>query len=209
MKIVIFGASGRTGRHLISQALEQGHMVTAFARTPDKIQTRHERLRIVQGDIHDPAAVERGVDGQEAVLCALGVNRGEEAGALAEGTQNITRAMKKSGVRRIICVSAAGFLGEQADFLLGRMLFWYFKRYLQKLFDAMKQQYQVLEASGLEWTAVRPFLLNEGPRKGNYRVATDGIPSKGYRITTGDTAEFMLKQLECPDYVRKAPAIAY
>ena len=209
MNLVIFGASGRTGRHLIEQALEQGHAVTAFARTPSKIKTNHTKLRIVQGNVLDPIAVEQAVEGHDVVLCALGRNRGEPTTALAEGTRNIIQAMERHSVRRILCVSAAGFMGERADFLIGKILFWYFGRYLTRLFDTMKRQYQELEKSSLEWVAVRPILLDEGPRKGNYRVVTDGIPSKGYRINTGDVAEFMLRQLVSNEYVRKAPAIAY
>lgn len=209
MNIVIFGASGRTGRHLIEQAIEQGHTVTAFARTPAKIQTNHTNLHIKQGNVLDPMAVEQAIAGHEFVLCALGRNSGEPTTALAEGTRNIIQAMEKHNIRRIVCVSAAGFLGERADFLIGKILFWFFGRYLTLLFDTMKQQYQELEKSNLEWIAVRPILLNEGPRKGNYRVATVGIPSKGYRINTGDVAEFMLRQLVSNEYVQKAPALAY
>lgn len=209
MKIILFGASGRTGQHIIAQALDQGHDVTAFARTPGKIMISDDRLQILQGDIHDVTAVEHAIKGHDVVLCTLGVNKGEPVTALAEGTRNIVQAMKKNGVRRIINVSAAGFLGEQADFLIGKLLFWFFDRYLKKLFGAMKQQYEVIEQSGLEWIAVRPMLLDEGPRKGNYRVVLNGIPSKGYRINTGDVAEFMLKNLATDGYVRKAPAIAY
>ncbi|HET7090959.1 MAG TPA: SDR family oxidoreductase [Anaerolineae bacterium] len=209
MRLVIFGASGRTGRHLIMQALEQGHTVTAFARTPGKIQTNHARLHIVQGNVLDAMAVEKAVAGHDAVLCALGVNRDDPTTALAEGTRHILQAMEKHGVRRMVCVSAAGFLGEQADFLIGKILFWYFGRFLTRLFDAMKRQYQELEKSAVDWIAVRPLLLDEGPRRGNYRIAVVGIPSRGYRINTGDVAEFMLQQLTNGEYVRKAPAIAY
>jgi putative NADH-flavin reductase len=73
----------------------------------------------------------------------------------------------------------------------------------------MQRQYQELEKSPLEWIAVRPMLLDEGPRKGKYRLVLEDIPSKGYRINTGDVADFMLKQLESDEFVRKAPAIAY
>jgi putative NADH-flavin reductase len=191
------------------QALEQGHTVTAFARAPGKIQTHHERLHIVQGNVLDVLAVERAVAGHDAVLCALGVNRDEPTTALAQGTRHILQAMGKHGVRRIVCVSAAGFLGEQADFLIGKILFWYFGRFLTRLFDAMKRQYQELKKSAVDWIAVRPFLLDEGPRRGKYRIAVVGIPSRGYRINTGDVAEFMLQQLVNDEYVRKAPAIAY
>ncbi len=209
MNLVIFGASGRTGRHLIEQALEQGHVVTAFARTPAKIQTSHENLHIMEGNVLDPAAVDRAVAGQEVVLCALGRNSGDPTTTLAEGTRNILQAMEKCVVRRILVVSAAGFMNERADFLIGKILFWAFGRFLTKLFETMKLQYQELENSGLEWIAVRPILLDEGPRKGHYRVVNVDIPSKGYRINTGDVADFMLKQLVSEEYVRKAPAIAY
>lgn len=209
MKIVIFGASGRTGQHLISQALAQGHEVTAFARTPGKIRTSHERLRIIQGDIHDLDAVGQATAGQDAVFCTLGVNKEDSVSALADGTRNIIQAMQRYGVRRILNVSAAGFSDERADFLIGKILFWFFDRYLTKLFSAMKEQHRVIEQSGLDWTAVRPFLLDEGPGKGGYRITLEGIPSRGYRINTGDVAGFMLKNLESDEYFLKAPALAY
>ena len=147
MNLIIFGSTGRTGRRLVEQALAQGHTVTAFARTPDKLQIRHDHLRIAQGDIQDVAAVEQAVAGQEAVLVALGRNRGEPVPSLAQGTHNILQAMQKHGIKRILCVSAAGFLGERTDFLIGKLLFWFFHRYLTTLFDSMKQQYQELENS--------------------------------------------------------------
>lgn len=209
MKIVIFGASGRTGQHLISQALEQGHEVTAFARTPGKIRTNHEGPRVIQGDIHNLDVVGQATAGQDAVLCALGVNKNDSVTALADGTRNIIQAMKQHGVRRILNVPAAGFSGERADFLTGKILFWIFNRYLTKLFSAMKEQHKAIEQSALDWTAVRPFLLDEGPRKGDYRIALEGIPSKGSRINTGDVAEFMLKNMESDEYLLKAPALAY
>ena len=72
MKLAIFGATGGTGRELVTQALAQGHEVTAFARTPTKLALHHERLRVVEGNVLDYAAVEQAVIGQDAVLCALG-----------------------------------------------------------------------------------------------------------------------------------------
>src|SRR5829696_6094888 len=72
MKLLIFGASGKTGQHLVSQALEQGHMVTAFARTPAKIKLQHQNLHVVQGNIADFSLVESAVKGQDVVLSALG-----------------------------------------------------------------------------------------------------------------------------------------
>jgi putative NADH-flavin reductase len=72
VRIVIFGAAGATGRALVTQALTQGHQVTAFVRTPAKFDSKHAGLNMVQGDVADAAAVERALFGQDAVLCALG-----------------------------------------------------------------------------------------------------------------------------------------
>lgn len=209
MKLLVFGATGRTGKHLIQQSLDQGYSVTAFVRESSKLGIQHERLIIVRGDVLNLDSVEKAMADQAVVFCALGLRKGESTDVLTKGTRNIVQAMKKFGVRRIICVSAAGFLGEQADFVLGKIFFWYVRHHLKRLFGAMEQQYRGLEQSGLEWIAVRPILLDEGERKGNYRIAIKGIPSKGLRITTADTAEFMLGQIAKDEYVGKAPAIAY
>lgn len=209
MKLLIFGATGRTGKHLVQQSLDQGYLVTAFVRESSQLNIQHERLTIVHGDVLNLDSVENAMEGHNVVFCALGLRKGESTDVLTKGTRNIVQAMRKFGVRRIICVSAAGFLGEQTDFLLGKIFFWFVRRYLTRLFDAMERQYRELEQSGLEWIAVRPILLDEGPRKGNYRIAIQDIPSKGLRITAGDTAEFMLRQVTNDEYVGKAPAIAY
>lgn len=73
MKLLIFGATGGTGRQLVEQALAQGHTVTAFARDPAKITTKHANLRVAQGDMLQPASIEAAVAGHGAVLSALGI----------------------------------------------------------------------------------------------------------------------------------------
>ena len=73
MKLLVFGATGGTGRQLVQQALQQGHVVTAFARDPGKIRLVHDNLRVVRGDILHPDSVETAVAGQDAVMSALGI----------------------------------------------------------------------------------------------------------------------------------------
>lgn len=73
MKVLVFGASGGTGRNIVQQALAQGHTVTAFVRDPARIRVAHESLRIVRGDISSSDSVTAAVAGQDAVLSALGV----------------------------------------------------------------------------------------------------------------------------------------
>jgi putative NADH-flavin reductase len=154
MKVVIFGATGRTGKHLIEQALAQGHFVTAFARSPSKLSMSHEQLRVVQGDVLDAASVEKAVEGQEAVLCALGLNFGAPTTTLVKGTQHIIQAMKKHGVERILCVLTAGFLDERADSLMGKLLLWFYrfsaKEYLTQR-DCNISRYSRASRSGLPY----------------------------------------------------------
>ena len=209
MRIVIFGSTGRTGKHLIEQALAQGHFVTAFARTPSKLSISHVRLCVVQGDMLDAASVEKAVEGQEAVLCTLGVKFGAPTTTLVKGTQHIIQAMKKHGVQRILCVLTAGFLDEQANFLIGKLLLWLYRLYPKGLLEPTRLQFQELQQSGLKWVAIRAVVLDEGSQKGDYRVVVENIPKGGYRINTGDVAEFMLRQVSSDEYLGKAPAIAY
>jgi putative NADH-flavin reductase len=113
MKITIFGATGLTGRELFRQTLYAGHEVTAFVRTPEKVEEKHEDLRIVQGDVLDPAAVEQAIQGQDAVFCVLGAGR--DGTVRSRGTENIIQAMEKTGVRRLIVQSTLGAGDSKAN----------------------------------------------------------------------------------------------
>lgn len=72
MKILVFGASGKTGKHVVEQALEAGHSVTAFVRDPTKLPSSHPNLRLIQADVLEAAQVEQAMPGVEAVISALG-----------------------------------------------------------------------------------------------------------------------------------------
>src|ERR1041384_2619856 len=115
MKLTIFGSTGRTGRHIAEQALAQGHQVTAFARTPSAITVNHPSLSVVQGDVLDPGAVERAVQGQVAVLCALGSKPWTREPVLLEGTRNILAAMETCAVKRFVCETSFGVADSKAD----------------------------------------------------------------------------------------------
>ncbi len=108
MKIVVFGANGRTGRLVTAQALAEGHTVTAVTRHPEAFPLRHDRLRVMGGDVFDLAAVDHAVAGQEAVLSALGVPFGRTPITLySQGVAQMVQAMRHTGVRRLVCVSSS------------------------------------------------------------------------------------------------------
>jgi putative NADH-flavin reductase len=210
MKIVIFGASGATGKLLVAQALERGHLVTAFVRTPSKLETKHIAFQVAQGDVKDSAAVERAVAGNDAVLSALGVGRPlRHDPAVIEGVKNIVRAMEQTGPARLIYQS---FLGvhegrAQAGFVLGRIMATLVVR--NEVADHEAKE-AIIRNSKLDWTIVRPVMLTKGPHTGVYRHGVD-IRARSLipTISRGDVAEFTLNQLSDRTYARKAVAIMH
>ena len=96
MKIAVFGASGKTGILIVYQALNQGHIVTAFARQSSKVTIQHKNLRVIQGEIQDLEKVRMAVEGQDAVLCALGIDKNKPNTILSDGTRNILKAMEST-----------------------------------------------------------------------------------------------------------------
>ena len=210
MKITIFGATGKVGRRLVDQALERGDRVTAFVRDPSKLTThRHERLKVVQGNVQNSKDVEQAVAGTDAVLSALGQTKTSSKDVLTEGIKNIVAAMNKHGVRRLVSLTGAGVRDPKdepklVDRVIGSLL-----KLLQRdlLEDALGAA-RVIQESGLDWVIVRAPVLNEGEKKGEYRVGYVGKES-GTRLSRADLAGFMLEQTTDDTYLHQAPMVSY
>jgi putative NADH-flavin reductase len=209
MKLLIFGSTGSIGRQLVQQALEQGHAVTAFARNPAKLGIQHANLKVFQGDLMDLASVEKAVQGQDAVLCAIGSGNKRTGTIRSEGTRQIIRAMEKAGVRRFICQTTLG-VGESWGNL---NFFWKYIMFgflLRQVYADHVVQENYVKQSHLDWTIVRPGAFVDGDRTGNYR---HGFPSTDrtskLKISRADVADFMLKQLVDDLYLHKTPAVSY
>lgn len=203
MRISIFGAGGKTGLLTVYQALDKGHLVTAFARDPSKVTITHKNLRIVQGDILEYEKVKQAVEGQEAVISALGNDRNKRKTILSEGTGNIIRAMEECHVKRLICMSAAGILRNDAGFLFGRIIIPIF---LKQVYEDKIRQMEIIRQSNLEWVIIRPTGLTDAPKTGSYKISQDKPASS--RIPRADVADFMLKLLTNKQYDRQIPAIS-
>ena len=108
MKLLIFGATGSVGRQVVKQGLDQGHLITAFARHPEKLGIQHPNLQLFQGNVLDLGAVEQAMQGQDAVVCTLGAGKKLTGTVRSEGTRQIIQAMEEIGVRRLICLSTLG-----------------------------------------------------------------------------------------------------
>ena len=207
MKLVIFGATGSIGRQLVEQALAQGHGVTALARNPVKLDLKHPNLKVFQGDVMDFAAVEKAVQGQEAVLCALGAGR--KGTIRSEGTRHIVQAMEKAGVRRFICQTTLGVGDSQGNlnFFWKRIMF---GMILREAFKDHVNQENYIKQSRLDWTIVRPAAFTDGKRTGVYRHGfTARDKALTLKISRADVADFMLKQLADDTYLHKTPGLSY
>jgi len=175
MKITVFGASGKTGILIVYQALNQGHEVTAFARQPSKVTIQHKSLRVIQGDILEFDNVKLAVEGQDAVLCALGVDKNKPNTILSDGTRNILRAMESTGVKRFICMSSAGILGNDSGFWFGKIIM---PLFLKHVFEDKKRQVKVIQESKAAWVIIRPTGLTDAPKTNTYKI-NSGIRPPG------------------------------
>ena len=207
MKLLIFGASGETGKELVSQSLRLGHDVTAFVRDPQKLATNDPRLRPMIGEMltADPGVAEA-MQGQEVVISTLGV-RGLRSGDLIERSlRTIVSAMRRQRVRRLIVVSAFGVGDTYRDASLPQRVF--YKTMLRNIFaDKLAGEMHVTE-SDLDWTIVYPVSLVNAPGTGRYRVG-ERLPMTGMpKISRADVAHFVLAQVQDRTYVRKGAVIS-
>jgi len=207
MKLLVFGATGGTGRALLDQGLAQGHQMTAFVRNPAALEPR-AGLTVVQGDVTDAAAVRQVVDGHEAVLSALGP-RGGQYGVLPGGIRNIVAAMGEAGIRRLIHVSSFGVGDSLAQMgWVARQVF--VPLFLRKALDEKEIEEEIIRGSDRDWIIVRPGGLVDGPRTGVYRCITDQREKINQpRIARADVADFMLRNLTDEQFLRRAVGLTY
>ncbi|MCG8692548.1 MAG: SDR family oxidoreductase [Minwuiales bacterium] len=209
MKLVVFGSTGSVGQHLVAQALEQGHAVTAFTRSPEKVGQAHENLRIVEGDVRDPAAVKRAIEGQDAVFCSLGMPLMNKEKLRAAGTKNIVRAMEETGVTRLVCLSALG-TGDSREVLPLHYKVFIVPLFMRHLYEDHELQETHVKTSGLDWSIVRPGNFTKGERTGSYRHGfTAADKATKLKVSCADVADFMMRQLFDDSYLRRSPGLSY
>ncbi|WP_129669629.1 NAD(P)-dependent oxidoreductase [Phytoactinopolyspora endophytica] len=209
MRLAVFGASGRTGRHVVQQALSRGHAVTALVRDPTKLEDlRHEQVTVIQTDIMDAAGLAPHLSGHDAVVSALGPPESGPTSVCTDGTHAIVHAMQDAAVRRVVTVSmAAAHTAGDGPFtrfvvkpMLGRLL-------RHAVADALGME-KALAQSGLDYTTVRPPMLTDKPLSGSYRTRTDLNVARGYRIPRADVAHAVLEAVENPVTAGTAVAVA-
>jgi putative NADH-flavin reductase len=208
VKILIFGATGPTGRQLVSQALERGHQVTAVARNPAALALQHARLTVAKGDAMDVPSVEGVMPGHDAVLSSLGPSKLFFATTTiySVGSMNIARAMERLGLKRFIAVTAAGVEDHDPGYVF--VYRWVIKPMLQGIYEDAKRFEAEVAKTQLDWTMVRPGRISDGLRTGRFEVSPRFLPKgRRFAITPADLAAFMLDELEHPKFIRGTPTL--
>ena len=207
MKIIVFGATGSLGQHVVKQALEQGHQVSAFTRSKEKLDhLNNPNLTPVLGDVLDNTTIEQAVKDHDAVIIALG--DGMKGSVRAQGTQQIINAMKNQGVGRLICLSTLG-AGDSYRYL---NFFWKYVMFgllLKNTLTDHEQQEALVRNSDLDWTIVRPAAYTDGPQTNAYRHGDEIGKNLKLKISRADVASFILKGLDNNFYLQQQPSISY
>lgn len=212
MKLAIFGASGATGVPLTKRCLAAGHSVTALVRSPEAFPLR-DSVRVVHGSAFDADAVNRTIEGADAVLSTLGASSLGKEEVLERGVPQIIAAMQQQQVRRVVVLGAAGAIphGWDDQSPLRR---WFAEHIvvgmiLKNPMASQRIQYEVLSASDLDWTMVMPPMLTNSPGHGAWRVGANALPHNAGRIAREDVAQFMMQQIQDPQWIRKAVYIGW
>ncbi|HWW98486.1 MAG TPA: NAD(P)H-binding protein [Edaphobacter sp.] len=217
MNIAIFGASGATGTLLTQRCLAAGYNVRALLRTPEKFPLR-DRVQVVQGSPFDLASVSQTILGTDAVLSTLGARSLKKEDVLERAVPRIIAAMQESlsqpnPVRRIIVLGSAGALSTSLDkqpawrrWIVQNIVY---NTFLKWPVASQISQWNDLSHSDLDWTMVMPPMLTNGPARGIYRIDGEALPPNGNRISRADVADFMMQQIDSPQWIGKGVYISW
>src|SRR3984893_11923802 len=184
MNLVVLGATGRTGRLVVEQALAAGHTVTALVRSPEKLTAGHSNLRVVRGEATETAAVSSALEGADAVISTLG----GKGSVIADSTRAIVTAARKAGVSRVVVLST--FAAERDRLDAGTRLLTGIG--MGAMLKDKSVGEEILRRSDLEWTIVYASLLSNGPVGGSVVVLPEGAKrGLSQKISRADVAAWM------------------
>jgi len=213
MTIFLFGATGGTGKEVLTKLLAEEHQLIVLARNPavlDDFKSTYSNLNIIQGNLYNPETFQGELNKCELVISTLGTGTSREPTEIySKGGHHIIAAMREANVKRLITLTAAAF--DPADPGTKNFIVQYIVQPLFKnIYSDMQLWETILEASkDIDWTCVRPSRLTNGQEKGNYRIQLNHCPKGGGKISRKDLADFIIKQINSDKYIHQKVAIAY
>lgn len=207
MKVLVFGASGATGHEIVERALTGGHRVTGYVRDPARLGIAHPELAVVQGELAGRDTLAEAIAGQDVVVSALGVGKPLRSDPeVVDGLRHILETMQEHSVRRFLYLSFIGVAAARRD--AGRAIRHVVSRIVRNEIADHECKEELVMSSDLDWTIVRAPKLTNGRLTGDYRFG-EGIPARSLlpRLSRADVADFLVRQITDPSYVRKAPSV--
>ncbi|MDP9796047.1 putative NADH-flavin reductase [Catenuloplanes nepalensis] len=210
MKLTVLGATGGTGVQVLRRAAAAGHDVTAVVRDPSRLPSDLSGLTVVTANAMDPDAIGDAISGRDAVVSAMGPREGRAPTTVcADSAAAIVTAMRRHGVRRLAVVSNSGMHVDNQDGPFTRYVVKpILKRVLAHAYADMRRMEDLVAATGLDWTIVRPPMLTDGAHTGRYRTELGRNVRGGNRISRADLADALLRCLADPRTVRTTVAVA-
>ena len=206
MNILILGISGRTGKILSAMAVKNNHEVTGIVRNKNKGTV--PGVKYVEGSPADGQLLDKALKGIDAVIVSLNINRTSDnpfakvvspLTLISDSVQALIQAMGKNNVKRLITISASGVGDSWKNMpLIARMLIKHSN--IMRAYEDHDRQEQLIKASTLDWTIVRPVMLTNKESE-NYK-ATQGKPA-GSGISRAGVARFVLDALESGKNIRE------
>jgi putative NADH-flavin reductase len=190
--MLLIGATGGTGREVVRQALDQGERVTVLIRRESDRATLPTEVETVAGDVTDPASLKAALAGQDVVVSALGVRRGQPAGTVRSvGTANLVAAMAATGVRRLLAVSSIGVGSSAAAQTRPARLLWPRLAGPGRIPEASRAE-DAIVATSLDWTIIRAPRLVDGPPSGRLAIGESLRLPLGAQLRRADLARALL-----------------
>ena len=200
MNLAVLGATGRTGRLVVEQALAAGHTVTALVRSPEKLTIGNANLRVVTGKATDASAVSRALEGADAVISTLG----GKGSVIADSTRAILAGAGKTGVRRVVVLST--FAAERHRLGAGTRLLTGIG--MGAMLKDKSAGEEMLRQSDLEWTIVYASILSDDPASGSAVVLPDGAKrGLSQKISRADVAAWMIEAATSDQQSRRSVGI--
>lgn len=214
--LLLLGATGRTGKEVLYQALDRGYKVTALVRDSSKIEIQSPKLKVLEGDTRIPSDLNGALQRCEAVISCLNISRKSDfpwsalrtpENFLSLTMKSLINACNENGIQRLIFTSAWG-VGDSRPYTPGWFAWFIDNSNLSAAYMEHERQEAMVKNSGLNWTIVRPVgLVNrKKPKPVNVFFNNEGKPAM--TISRRDTARFLLDTIADPTYYRAIPVIS-
>ena len=198
MRILVLGATGRTGRHVVDQALTRGHEVSGLIRSASSVKTA---FTAIIGDATEPDVLASVLPSHNIVISCLGQRVQADGGILQRSAQALLDAMRRTSGRPIVVVSQGLLFPSRSPLIF--LLRWILARHVR---DSRAME-AVVRATGVDWMIVRPPRLLDGRKSEGYRVAVDVRPNGPASMQRTDLAAFLLDEAEARRYSQKVVGI--